>query len=405
MVGYPGDMAVAQATNGAVAPSREPARRQVVVAVHQDGFAQRELLAGFCSEAHRFGGWDLHYLPRLGWDVELAKAGLPWRPDGILLYSESRDVVSAVQSYGIPCVDMGDGPLRLVLPFYDEESVGRKAAEHLRACGYPHFACIGLDNWGDDPRSKGFTAVIDDQGGRIERLGVLLDDLDLPACWNRIMEWMVSLPLPCGVFAITDRIAQVVASVATRLGLRLPEEIGLVGVDGDPVLSRLSPVPLSSVRMPYQDNGVWAARVLARMMDGEKPGRPGMRLPSGELVVQRSSDRRCHTDPLVTAANAWIRDHLAGSPGIGEIADALQIGRRTLERRFQAVTGSSVLSEIQRQRIDMGRLLLRRGTGVQETARALGLTPNRFISWFRHTQGVTPKTYQELWRITAAAVD
>lgn len=379
-------------------------RRQILVAVHQDGFAQRELLIGFCRHARDHYAWDLHFHPHLGWNPEAARAGLPWSFDGILLYSESEEISRTVRAYGPPCVDFAISWIQRYLPLYDEVAVGRLAGLHLREQGYPRAAFLGLSGWGErDPRGHGFAEGFATDYAALPRMLLSVEDMALASTRQRIQDWVRGLALPCAVFAASDGMAQAAAMAAVRLGLHMPDEIGLVGVDADPVLSWVSPVPLSSVRMPYQEKGALAARALDGLIEtGVAPPRPDLLAPV-EVAAQRSSVRQDRADPLVAAVRARIRERLAESPGVEAIAGDLALSRRTLERRFAALTGASLLDEIQRQRLAEARLRLRRGAGNQEAAAAVGLTANRFVTWFHRAQGCTPGVYRERWGHLAAS--
>lgn len=381
-------------------PRRRPAgdRRQILVAVHQDGFSQRELLIGFCRHVREHYAWDLHFLPHLGWNLEAARAGVPWDFDGILLYSESMEISETVRAYGPPCVDFAIAWIQRYLPLYDEVEVGRLAGVHLREQGYERAAYLGLSGWGErDPRGRGFAAGFGSDYAAIPRMLHSVEDMAHASTRLQIQEWVRGLTLPCAVFAASDGMAQATAMAAVRLGLHMPDELGLVGVDADPVLSWVSPVPLSSVRMPYQEKGALAARALEGLIEtGAAPPRPDLLAPV-EVAVQLSSSRQDRADPLVAAVRARIHERLAESPGVAAITGDLGLNRRTLERRFAALTGSSLLDEIQRQRLAEARLRLRRGAGNQEAAAAVGLTANRFVTWFHRAQGCTPGTYRERW--------
>jgi LacI family transcriptional regulator len=370
-------------------------RRQVVVAIHMEGFAQRELILGFCRAAHEHGEWNLHFLPRLSQDARLAAAGLGWRPDGLVAYSESRAVAKALRSTASACVDFGDGWVPGLMPGYDQIEVGRMAATHLLACGYPRLALVSIA--GVAGRCDGFRAGASPLAQDLAEYAVDYKMLDDPAYAAQMRRWLSGLQPPCGIFAHNDRLAQVVAAQVRHLGLSIPDEIGLIGADADPVLSRLTHQSLSSVRLPFQEAGYRGGAILAHLMAGHSPVRFERALPPTEVIAGSSTALRHHADPIVAQVGDWLQVHLHETSGIAAIAAALGIPRRTLERRYAASTGHSLLTEIQRQRLVRARIHLREGLNVGETAARLGITPNRFVTWFRIAQGVTPGVYQTLW--------
>jgi len=104
-----------------------------------------------------------------------------------------------------------------------------------------------------------------------------------------IAAWLTGLPKPCGVFTCCDSWARVVSRYAGASGLRVPEDLALVGVDNDLVECQLMVPPLSSVAVPWRSVGESAARLVSLGLNGTpiagnyikaegKAGRMGARL-------------------------------------------------------------------------------------------------------------------------------
>lgn len=106
-------------------------------------------------------------------------------------------------------------------------------------------------------------------------------------CRAQIVGFLDRDDRPTAVFALHDMIAAYVAEAAAGLGLRVPEDLAIVGFDDDPVATAHQ-VPLTTVAQPRLEIGRHAARLLVSRLQGR--GVPGERLvlPS-RLVVRRSS--------------------------------------------------------------------------------------------------------------------
>ena len=101
-----------------------------------------------------------------------------------------------------------------------------------------------------------------------------------------------------------------------------------------------------------------AVRRLTRLLAGfDVPEYPVRLAPLG-VVSRRSTDIVAYADPLVADAVRFIQGHFGDGIGVPDVAAAIKIGRRTLERRFQRLVGHSVLAEITRARLDRARFLL-----------------------------------------------
>lgn len=383
----------------AAAPDGLRRARQIVVAVQQDGYTQREMIAGIGRAAQEAGDWSIHYLPALGTDEAAARAGIPWRPDGIIAYSESPAIEAFLRRLGCPCVDLAARQPPYHVPGYDEQAIGRMAAKHLIDRGYPHLASVGIRD-GLPDRARGFAAEAKRQRRTVQEFIGTWADVRSPHGAKRFSDWLATLELPCGIFAENDRFAQALCSAASRLGLQVPDELGIIGADADPLLSRLSPVPLSSVRVPYADAGYYAGRALCGLLAGRWEMPPAIQ--PVDVVECASTTHLTRADPLIGALRRLLDANPAEALGTDALADALGLKRRTLERQVLAATGRSVLKEVQSHRLVAARARLRAQASVGDTARLHGMSLSGFISWFHEAQGMTPGAYRSLWRKTAA---
>ena len=92
---------------------------------------------------------------------------------------------------------------------------------------------------------------------------------------------------PTAIFASSDQMAFGVYEAVRRRGLRVPDDISVVGFDDLPE-SRWTSPPLTTVRQPLAEMGVLAARTVLRLAQGEEIETPGIELAT-ELVVRDSS--------------------------------------------------------------------------------------------------------------------
>lgn len=92
---------------------------------------------------------------------------------------------------------------------------------------------------------------------------------------------------PTAVFAANDEIALGVIETARIRGLRVPENLSVVGFD-DTLLARMAAPPLTTVRQPLREMGGVALRTALRLADGEKLESHHVELAT-ELVVRAST--------------------------------------------------------------------------------------------------------------------
>lgn len=95
-------------------------------------------------------------------------------------------------------------------------------------------------------------------------------------------------PRPTAIFACNDEMAAGVYRAAYRLGLKIPEELSVVGFDDSPLASRLWP-SLTTVRLPIRDMGRLAAAKLLPSAARTEADKASMSLVVPHLIVRDSS--------------------------------------------------------------------------------------------------------------------
>ena len=113
------------------------------------------------------------------------------------------------------------------------------------------------------------------------------EDQVIEANARRIVRFLSSRPLPTGIFALHDRIAISVLAASAELGLRVPEDLALVGFDDDPLAQTLR-VPLTTIAQPRDQIGRTAARMISDRIEGRRTETARIVLPT-QLVIRRSS--------------------------------------------------------------------------------------------------------------------
>ena len=92
---------------------------------------------------------------------------------------------------------------------------------------------------------------------------------------------------PTAVFAATDEVAAGIVEAARTRGLRVPEDLSVVGFDDTEIAALLSP-PLTTVRQPLREMGRLALRTAVRLAAGEELDAHHVELAT-ELVIRSST--------------------------------------------------------------------------------------------------------------------
>jgi LacI family transcriptional regulator len=301
----------------------------------------------------------------------------------------------------IPVVNVSNTmPLpRLAVVTQDDHAVGRLAHEHLALSGCRQFAF-----WGQTralysmERLEGFRAGMATTGGTLEvihtqpRYG--------PQEYRRILRWLAGMKRPLGVFAVLDAFAVLVLRAARELGWRVPEDIAVLGAGDDDFLVSYEQIPLSSVKLPARRIGYEAGAEIDRLIAGAAAGGKRVRLAPPGLTARQSTDTIFVRDEAVVKALRYIRTHATSSPYVGDIARAAGVARTTLQQRFRAVVGRTLLDEIQRVRIEHAKQFLRTGDlSLEAISERCGFANSqRFSLLFRQHTGLPPGRFRRAAR-------
>ncbi len=285
-----------------------------------------------------------------------------------------------------------------------EEAVGEMAAEHLWSRGYRHFAFIGSAEFGwSKGRGEGFSRWLARVG---QEPGIhLFAKETVPVFWSwnlarrnrRLQELVARLPKPCGVFGANDVIACFVLQAARQSRLRVPEDVGVVGVDDDPFPNAAAGLAISSVELPFREVGRQAARLLDERWKGWRPGRT-LRLPPIRVVVRTSTDAFMTRDALVRKAQAYVEAQRNRRVTVGEVTRAAGTNRMTLGKHFQRELDTTLLDYVRQRRVAYALERLRQGeANVDEVAFECGYSSTSYFSrLFKQVTGQRPGAIRRL---------
>jgi LacI family transcriptional regulator len=166
---------------------------------------------------------------------------------------------------------------------------GLRATEHLISLGHRRIGFIA-----GPPQLLCSRARLDGYRTALEAVGLPMDDkLIYPGNFYHESGFKGGAHLlalaepPTAIFASSDQMALGVYEAVRRRGMRVPDDVSVVGFDDLPEVSWSSP-PLTTIRQPLSEMGMVAARTVLRLAQREKLESPRVEL-STELVVRDST--------------------------------------------------------------------------------------------------------------------
>jgi LacI family transcriptional regulator len=368
----------------------------------------RELLMGIARYVRIHGPWSIEF--EEGDPGEhFPKWFDRWKWDGILARVSSPAMAEVLGRSGVPVVDLSASLPGARFPRIrsDENLVGRMAAEHLMERGFKNYAFCGFNgmDWSDMRRASfvqrvsegGFSCHIFDKTEPRQGDSGLGYEEHGEQYERELLGWLQSLPKPCGLMTCNDSRGRQVLNCCREVGLAVPDEVAVIGVDKDEIYCELSDLPLSSVILNTQQIGFEGAEMLARLMaEGSTDFQSVLVKPLGVLARQ-STDVLAIDDRFIAAALKHIREHACDGLDVEDILKVVPLSRSVLERRFSKILGSSPKGEILRIRLDrVCRLLAESDLSLAEVARKAGFEHPEYMNrLFKGKMGITPGEFRK----------
>jgi LacI family transcriptional regulator len=371
----------------------------------------RGLLRGIVRYSRLHGPWSLYVSP--GHLEQVLPKSKSWNGTGIIARVHSPAMVKLIRSTGLPFVASSLEEYRSPRPRdkfgeirTNSTAIAQMAAAHLVDRGLRHFAYCGFHGcaW-SSRRGEIFCRCLEDQEFECHMHCIESRNwMHWPNWiegWEQeqriLLDWLKSLSKPVGLMACNDICGRAVLQACAAAGLRVPDDVAVVGVDNDELMCELSSPPLSSIALDLEKAGYEAARLLDSLMSGRLAEERIVQVEPVYVVTRQSSEILAPDDPRVATALRFIKDCAAQPIEVQHVVEHVGVSRRTLERRFWHALGRSIGSEITHCRLERAkRLLLETGLPSYRVANAAGFgTIKTFNRVFRRATGVSPGRFRQ----------
>lgn len=363
-----------------------------------------------------------------GWDFlfDMRRTGrFPARvkPDAIIATAAEPWMIERLAKYTCPIVLMlctsetGLSPYPSVVPDY--EKLGETGARHLLELGRPHLAFYRRFAAPDSTAIRtGFERVLHARGREFHQIDFPSEfpgmtdagpGLRIPREeWHtRLGARLQQLPKPCAIMAEDDRFGTELIRIALQQGLRVPEDVAVLGCDDVYPENRISPVPLSSVDANLQGVGFLAARLVQDLLEGKPAPKHPLVAPPRGVVPRRSTAMFTCEDERIAAVVCRIRSQYREPLSVTDLAKDAGICVRSLQAGFKAVLGSGVREEIIRCRMECAeRLLEETELKISAVAAESGIgDPKSLSRFFQLKHGITPLAFRNRVRASHRCYD
>ncbi|MGI9177654.1 MAG: substrate-binding domain-containing protein [Pirellulales bacterium] len=383
------------------AAAERPVRRVALLIETSNGYS-RKVLAGVYEHMRAGGHWAT-FLQEHGRGAPPLKELSRWKGDGIIARIETPETARVIEKLQIPTIDISAGRLLPNVPYVetDDAQIAGLAARHFLDNGFQWFAYCGdrRFQWSEN-RRRHFREALAEIGHDVH----VFDEpatgpTDSEETLTRIGAWLLGLPKPVAVFACYDERGRQVIDECHRVGLRIPEDVAVLGVDDDELLCSLMTPPLSSVIPDARGAGWLAGELLDRLIDGEDVGIEHLLPPLG-VAARSSTDVLAVDDPLIAAAVAHIRANVHRGIKPEDVVAAVGSSRNVLDLAFVRRLDRTLHEAIQQVQFRMvEQLLCDTDLKLAAVAARCGFKhPEYMTVAFTKRHGISPSEWRKLHR-------
>ena len=326
-----------------------------------------------------------------------------WQPAGVyidLAHTRGKVAFEAFGKTPLACFawDAASVPSNVTAILYDSYGTGRLGARELLSLEPVSFAYVHPPDepiWSRD-REAGFCDALKLNGCKAEvfhggRTGIRYQ--------KPLQNFLKKLPKPCAIMAANDSIGANILNIAGKLGLAVPDELAVLGVDDIAGICEHTHPKLSSIRPNFPRGTELAIVALLARRRRQKRTAASRRFVFGPIgVTHRASTRLLRqSNAAVAAALNKIADEACTGLRARDVVKLFPCARPVAEARFRKATGHSILEEIHAVRLNrLKEMLSNPSVQLKSLPRFCGFqTINALCSFFHRQTGMTMSAWRK----------
>lgn len=329
----------------------------------------------------------------------------------ILCWLDFEHNVSQIQALGVPYLNLRESSnmsnLGLQIQF---EGEGEMAAEFfIEEMGYESLIFVGIaGKFSHQRRFREFqrateqrhlslkTYWIHPRDFKFKRGPFNFDRKQMEERYVEFAQLLKSIHQPAGIFCADERIALNLYHYAQHLGIRVPEEVSILGVGSRQRAEAGGTQAISVVQMDHVQQGYFAAQLMEHALT-RKDSNKSVTLHSDGIIHRGTTTRRAYSDALVRRVYELIDQDR--SITVTELCRRLNASRRTLESRFRTVTNLGIAKAIDYERFHHAKQLLKSHRYSHQAIAGLAGYRNhkQMIRSFGRFAQMSPKQYAQAY--------
>ena len=382
--------------------------RVLIISDFTESFAHK-LLAGLVDYSRANEQWIVRRMP----PEYKAQIGIPgviriakeWDVNAVIGQFEPTDDIGLFAEAGIVAIAQDYKKKFTTIPNVtgDYLGTGKMAARFFIDRGFRNFGFFGFNDvcWSDE-RCDGFRREIEAAGYGDSFYAYRMQEIDMVWYYqrNRLREWLLSIPKPIAIMACDDNQGANLIEACHSVGIRIPSEVSVMGVDNDETLCSLGSTTLTSIQVDIEEGGRQAAALVERLVADPSAPVEDVVLKPVKIVGRMSTAAFATDDQQILKALLFIHKNALKKISVSDVMTEAALSRRLLERRFKEVTGKTLYEYITDQKLKyFAEQLEETDEQVINIALSMGENDTKSISRrFKQLYGCTPMEWREKQR-------
>ena len=382
--------------------------RVLVITDFTESFSHK-LLAGLVDYSRRKEQWIVRRMP----PSYKAQIGIPgiirvakeWDVDAVIAQFEPSDDVGLFAENGIVAIAQDFKKKFTAIPNVtgDYIGTGKMAARFFIDRGFRNYGFFGFNDvcWSDE-RCDGFRREVEAAGFGGSFYAYRMQEIDM--LWyyqrNRLREWLQMIPKPIAIMACDDNQGTNLVEACHSLGIKIPSDVSIMGVDNDETLCSLGSTTLSSIQVDIEEGGRRTAALVERLVADPSAPAEDVVLKPVKIVERMSTAAFATDDQQILKALLFIHKNALKKISVSDVMTEAALSRRLLERRFKSVTGKTLYEYITDQKLRyFAEQLQETDEQVINIALSMGENDTKSISRrFKQLYGCTPVEWRDKQR-------
>ena len=377
----------------------------LIISDFTESFSHK-LLAGLVDYSRQKEQWIIRRMP----PEYKAQIGIPgvirvakeWDVDAVIGQFEPTDDISLFAKNGIVAIAQDYKKKFTSIPNVtgDYLGTGKMAARYFLDRGFRTFGFFGFNDvcWSDE-RCEGFRREIEAAGFGDSFYSYRMQEIDMVWYYqrNRLREWLRMIPKPIAIMACDDNQGSNLIEACHGIGIKIPSEVSVMGVDNDEALCSLGSATLSSVQMDIEEGGRQTAALVERLVADPSAPVQDVVLKPVKIVGRMSTATFATQDQQILKALLFIHKNTLRKISVSDVMAEAALSRRLLERRFKDVTGKTLYEYITDQKLKhFAEELEDTDEQVINIALSMGENDTKSIARrFKQLYGCTPLEWRE----------